>query len=112
MAMHLFRNGIMTPQHLLRGILYTFLHRINRMDYQEMLSGALGLFNGWEEKRLIKLAEEWFITSDLPLLEAVGYPVVVNPDIILKRIARKRGWDIMHFKKLLGDRDIDSISNK
>ncbi len=166
-----------------------------------MLSGALGLFKGWEEKKLIKLAEECFMTrikkrifiegintikyhqergdviillssgikyfidnlgnylkvsncigtdvefsegkltthvslpvcygdgkkilaerfamnkgfslkecyfysdssSDLPLLEAVGYPVVVNPDMFLKKIARKRGWEIKYFKKVLGD---------
>jgi HAD superfamily hydrolase (TIGR01490 family) len=32
---------------------------------------------------------------DLPLLESVGRPVVVNPDIRLRRIARARGWPIM-----------------
>ncbi len=32
---------------------------------------------------------------DLPLLEAVGRPVAVNPDGRLRRIARGRGWTIM-----------------
>jgi HAD superfamily hydrolase (TIGR01490 family) len=32
--------------------------------------------------------------TDLPLLEAVGHPVVVNPDARLRRIARRRGWPI------------------
>lgn len=32
--------------------------------------------------------------TDLPLLEAVGERVVVNPDPRLRRIARKRGWTI------------------
>ncbi len=32
---------------------------------------------------------------DLPLLEAVGHPVAVNPDRRLRRIARARGWDLM-----------------
>jgi HAD superfamily hydrolase (TIGR01490 family) len=32
---------------------------------------------------------------DLPLLEAVGTPVAVNPDIRLRRIARQRGWTII-----------------
>jgi phosphoserine phosphatase len=32
---------------------------------------------------------------DLPLLEAVGRPVAVNPDRRLRRIARARGWEIM-----------------
>jgi HAD superfamily hydrolase (TIGR01490 family) len=31
---------------------------------------------------------------DLPLLEAVGTPVAVNPDIRLRHIARRRGWTI------------------
>jgi HAD superfamily hydrolase (TIGR01490 family) len=32
--------------------------------------------------------------SDLPLLEAVGRPVAVNPDPKLRRAARERGWPI------------------
>jgi fatty acyl-CoA reductase len=30
--------------------------------------------------------------SDLPMLEAVGYPVAVNPETKLAAIARRRGW--------------------
>lgn len=37
--------------------------------------------------------------NDLPLLEVVGHPVAVNPDIRLRRIAEKRGWAIRYFKK-------------
>ncbi|MCA9562305.1 MAG: HAD family hydrolase [Myxococcales bacterium] len=32
--------------------------------------------------------------SDLPMLEKVGKPVVVNPDPRLRRLARKRAWPI------------------
>ena len=32
---------------------------------------------------------------DLPLLEAVGKPVAVNPDARLRRVARERGWPII-----------------
>jgi HAD superfamily hydrolase (TIGR01490 family) len=32
--------------------------------------------------------------SDLPLLEAVGNPAAVNPDVALARIARKRRWPV------------------
>jgi HAD superfamily hydrolase (TIGR01490 family) len=32
--------------------------------------------------------------TDLPLLEAVGTPVTVNPDPRLTRIARQRGWRV------------------
>ncbi len=36
--------------------------------------------------------------TDLPMLEAVGTPVVVNPDRPLRKIATERGWDIRTFK--------------
>ena len=32
--------------------------------------------------------------TDLPLLEAVGRPVVINPDTRLRRVARRRNWPI------------------
>jgi len=31
---------------------------------------------------------------DLPLLEVVGFPRIVNPDTALQRIARQRGWPV------------------
>jgi HAD superfamily hydrolase (TIGR01490 family) len=34
---------------------------------------------------------------DLPLLEKVGFPVAVNPDFRLRRIARRRNWPIAFF---------------
>lgn len=41
-------------------------------------------------------------TSDLPLLEAVGYPVAVNPETRLAAIARKRGWLVEQWSKASG----------
>lgn len=38
--------------------------------------------------------------SDLPMLEAVGHPVAVNPDVPLARIARERGWDVLRLDRL------------
>jgi phosphoserine phosphatase len=38
--------------------------------------------------------------SDLPMLRAVGKPVVVNPDPELSRIAREEGWRVMRFERL------------
>jgi len=35
--------------------------------------------------------------SDLPLLERVGLPVAVNPDLRLRRLARKRDWPVEMF---------------
>ena len=38
--------------------------------------------------------------SDLPMLRAVGHPVVVNPDEDLTAIAREEGWRVMRFERL------------
>jgi HAD superfamily hydrolase (TIGR01490 family) len=40
--------------------------------------------------------------SDLPMLEAVGFPVAVNPEAKLAAIARRRGWHVEHWKKADG----------
>ncbi len=37
--------------------------------------------------------------SDLPMLEAVGHPVAVNPDARLERHARRQGWPIVIFSQ-------------
>jgi HAD superfamily hydrolase (TIGR01490 family) len=36
--------------------------------------------------------------TDLPLFEAVGRPVAVNPDPRLRRVARRRGWPIEEWR--------------
>jgi fatty acyl-CoA reductase len=41
-------------------------------------------------------------SSDLPLFEAVGFPVAVNPETRLATIARKRGWLVEHWSKAEG----------
>ncbi|GAC1437463.1 MAG: hypothetical protein NVSMB51_11490 [Solirubrobacteraceae bacterium] len=38
--------------------------------------------------------------SDLPMLRAVGNPVVVNPDAELARVARVEGWPVMFVDRL------------
>ena len=40
--------------------------------------------------------------SDLPMLEAVGFPVAVNPETRLASIANKRGWLVEDFAKSPG----------
>ena len=40
--------------------------------------------------------------SDLPMLEAAGFPVAVNPETRLAAIARKRGWLVEHWEKSPG----------
>ena len=41
-------------------------------------------------------------TSDLPMLEAVGHPVAVNPEGKLFAIARRRGWHVEHWSRSPG----------
>jgi len=41
-------------------------------------------------------------TSDLPMLEVVGFPVAVNPETRLATLARKRGWLVEHWDKAPG----------
>jgi HAD superfamily hydrolase (TIGR01490 family) len=40
--------------------------------------------------------------SDLAMLEAVGFPVAVNPESRLAAIARRRGWHVEHWSKADG----------
>ena len=51
----------------------------------------------------LDLTESWAYSdsaTDLPMLEAVGHPVAVNPDRALRRIARMRDWPILTFSQL------------
>ena len=46
----------------------------------------------------IDWASSWALAdriSDLPVLELVGHPVAVHADRKLRRLARKRGWEII-----------------
>ena len=43
--------------------------------------------------------------TDMPMLLAVGHPVVVNPDRELRRIAAERGWRIEWFRNPVALRD-------
>ncbi len=55
------------------------------------------------ERDGIDLSDSWAYSdsaTDLPMLEAVGHPVVVNPDRALRRIARMRDWPVMRFTEL------------
>jgi HAD superfamily hydrolase (TIGR01490 family) len=55
--------------------------------------------NGFSMEEAVAYADS---TSDLPLLEAVGFPVAVNPETRLAAIARKRGWLVEDWKKAPG----------
>ena len=57
----------------------------------------------------LDLAGSWAYSdsiTDLPMLESVGHPVVVNPDRDLRREAARREWPVLEFENpvALGDR--------
>ncbi len=43
--------------------------------------------------------------TDVPMLEAVGFPVAVNPDRDLRKVANQRGWRIRDFRRPVRLRD-------
>jgi len=65
--------------------------------------GKVEAVRRFAESHSIDLQASWAYSdsaSDLPMLRAVGNPVVVNPDEELARIAREHGWRVMRFEKL------------
>ena len=44
-------------------------------------------------------------STDLPMLQAVGHPAVVNPDRALRKEAVARGWPVLDFSKPVSLRD-------
>lgn len=69
------------------------------------MEGKLQMAKDLCEKYGADLADCFFYsdsTSDLPLLEAVGHPVMVNPQLKLRQAARGRGWPVLKFKEYAG----------
>jgi HAD superfamily hydrolase (TIGR01490 family) len=65
--------------------------------------GKVEAMREFAEQHQIDLSESYAYSdslSDLPMLEAVGNPVVVNPDPALAAIARREGWQAMRFERL------------
>lgn len=63
--------------------------------------GKLHAAAAWCKDQKIKLENAWFYTDaleDLPLLDAVGHPVAVNPTKDLELHARSQDWPICKFR--------------
>ncbi|MEW6553126.1 MAG: HAD-IB family hydrolase [Actinomycetota bacterium] len=59
----------------------------------------------YADARGVSLADCWFYSdslTDMPLLEAVGHPVAVNPQRALRRIAEERRWPVEYWKTPAG----------
>lgn len=53
-------------------------------------------------ERGIDLSQSWSYSdsaSDIPMMEAVGHAVAVNPDPKMAKIARERGWPVVIFSQ-------------
>ena len=60
--------------------------------------GKVQLAARYAERFGLSLGDATFYSdslSDLPMLEAVGRPVVVHPDPRLRRLATQRGWELV-----------------
>ena len=69
---------------------------LNHGPVKEQRARALAAERGYD------LSQAWAYSdsmNDLPLLDAVGHPVVVNPDRRLRRIASARGWPTLQHRK-------------
>ncbi len=84
------------------------------VDADEMMTGRLSgplvygagkvtAMESYAAEHGLDLAESWAYSdssSDLPMLNAVGHAVVVNPDRELTKVASEHGWQVMRFDKL------------
>lgn len=60
-------------------------------------AGKVHYAQRWAEENEVDLQESYFYTdsfTDLPMLEVVGHPVVINPDPRLRRRALREGWPV------------------
>jgi putative phosphoserine phosphatase/1-acylglycerol-3-phosphate O-acyltransferase len=63
-------------------------------------SGKLTLTQAYAIEQQLSLEQSYFYSDshhDLPLLEAVGHPVAVNPNRKLSQIATARKWPVVYF---------------
>jgi HAD superfamily hydrolase (TIGR01490 family) len=92
-------DGIGTRWEVAAGGAYT-----GRMDGPFVYgAGKVEAMRRFAEDHGIDLATSYAYSdsaSDLPMLQAVGNPVAVNPDQPLLEVARQQGWRVIRFEKL------------
>jgi HAD superfamily hydrolase (TIGR01490 family) len=66
------------------GVVTTYMHGIEKVRVAEA--------TGYDLQQCWAYSDS---ATDLPLLEAVGHPVAVNPDGPLRCIALERGWEVL-----------------
>ncbi len=65
-------------------------------EARALLMAAYAAHHGLDLEESVAYADS---ASDLPMLEAAGHPVAVNPETKLAAIARKRGWHVEQWPK-------------
>ncbi len=63
--------------------------------------GKVKQLDAWLEATGLTLHDSWFYSdslNDLPLLEKVNNPIVVDPDETLERIAREKQWPVISLR--------------
>ncbi len=64
-------------------------------------AGKITRLHAWLDEHQADLEGAWFYSdsrNDLPLLEAVTHPVVVDADPVLVKIAEERGWPALSLR--------------
>lgn len=67
----------------------------NYLDQKAANCVALAQQNNWALEESFAYSDS---VTDLPLLQAVGHPVAVNPDAALRRFATEYDWPIVSFR--------------
>jgi HAD superfamily hydrolase (TIGR01490 family) len=69
-----------------------FVYGAGKVEAMEKLASDLG----YDMERSYAYSDS---ISDLPMMEATGHPVAVNPDSELEAIAHERGWPVVIFAR-------------
>ena len=93
-------------------VLFSVSYIVNNIDQLAAFSASISRLEGfqgkveaitelarWEGLALDQCYAYSDSASDLPMLQAVGHPVAVNPDAKLERHARRNGWPIVIFSR-------------
>ncbi|MBV7335429.1 HAD-IB family hydrolase [Chloroflexi bacterium TSY] len=64
--------------------------------------GKVHWIEQWCKEHRVNLARSYFYSdsiSDRPLLELVGHPIAVNPDVKLEQFARQQSWPVLWWRE-------------
>jgi HAD superfamily hydrolase (TIGR01490 family) len=77
-------------------------HYTGEMEFYSYGEGKAAAMRAMADREGISLEDSFAYSdshTDLPMLETVGHPHVVNPDRELAKIAKERGWEVLVFER-------------